>query len=106
MQAKHEMRSAMQAKVGDGGITDKDFDAAMAKIVKAMNRLADDYAQKNLALLSLPTEKSDLASIRAFADRLAKGAKDIVLLGTGGSALGGQTLAQLANYASARIGKA
>ncbi|MGL4322658.1 MAG: glucose-6-phosphate isomerase [Beijerinckiaceae bacterium] len=105
MQAKHDIRSAMQAKVGDGGITDKDFDAAMAKVVKAMNRLADDDAQKNLALLSLPAEKSDLAGIRAFADRIAKGAKDIVLLGTGGSALGGQTLAQLANYAVPGLAK-
>ncbi|MGL5734265.1 MAG: glucose-6-phosphate isomerase, partial [Beijerinckiaceae bacterium] len=58
----------------------------------------DEARRGALPLLTKPSEKSDLAGIRAFAVRIAKGAKDIVLLGTGGSALGGQTLAQLADH--------
>ena len=41
----------------------------------------------------------DLDAIRAAAARLRDGASDVVFLGTGGSSLGGQTLAQLADYA-------
>src|SRR4029077_4410560 len=39
-----------------------------------------------------------LAAIRDTAGRLAQGATDIVLLGTGGSSLGGQALAELAGH--------
>ena len=46
----------------------------------------------------------DLAGIRDAADKLAEGASDIVMLGTGGSSLGGQTLAQLAGYQVPGIG--
>ena len=38
-------------------------------------------------------------AIRTAGARLASDATDIVILGTGGSSLGGQTLAQLADYA-------
>ena len=42
---------------------------------------------------------SDLDEIDKAAARLRAGATDIVVLGTGGSSLGGQTLAQLADVA-------
>ena len=98
MPVRHSIRSALQAHIGPGGVTQDDFDKAMAKVLKAMGRLEKDHTSNNLALLQLPAEKSDLPHIRALAARIAKGAKDVVLLGTGGSALGGQTLAQLADY--------
>ena len=44
------------------------------------------------------------AAIREAGRRLADGASDIVFLGTGGSSLGGQTLAQLAGYAVPGVG--
>jgi glucose-6-phosphate isomerase len=56
-----------------------------------------------LPLLQLPARQDDLAGIRAAAAGLAA-ASDIVLLGTGGSSLGGQTLAQLANHAVPGLG--
>src|SRR5439155_14457060 len=44
------------------------------------------------------------AAIRAAAGRLAAGSSDIVVLGTGGSSLGGQTLAQLADHGVSGVG--
>jgi glucose-6-phosphate isomerase len=52
----------------------------------------------------LPEQTSDLAAIGDAARRLAAGASDIVFLGTGGSSLGGQTLAQLAGHAVPGVG--
>jgi len=49
-------------------------------------------------LLNLPATRDDLTSIRDTARRFADRATDIVCLGTGGSSLGGQTLAQLAGH--------
>ena len=50
------------------------------------------------------SDTDDLAEIRAAAAKLTDGASDIVILGTGGSSLGGQTLAQLAGYAVPGVG--
>jgi len=52
----------------------------------------------------VPAERSDLPVIEAAAARLRSGATDIVFLGTGGSSLGGQALAQLAGHAVPGIG--
>ena len=48
--------------------------------------------------MRLPERSDDLSGIREAAGKLGDGASDIVILGTGGSSLGGQTLAQLADY--------
>src|SRR3954452_24867231 len=58
-----------------------------------------------LPLLGLPGTTDDLDAIRAAAARLRDGATDVVFLGTGGSSLGGATLAQLADYAVPGLGR-
>jgi hypothetical protein len=67
----------------------------------ALDWLRARHADASLPLLRLPAARDDLASIRETADRLRAAASDIVLLGTGGSSLGGQTLAQLGGHAIA-----
>ena len=62
------------------------------------------HADGSLPLLRLPEQTNDLAGIRDAAAKLSTGASDIVILGTGGSSLGGQTLAQLAFYAVPGVG--
>jgi glucose-6-phosphate isomerase len=57
-----------------------------------------------LPLLKLPETHNDLENIRNTARRLAEDATDIVMLGTGGSSLGGQTVAQLADHAVPGVG--
>src|SRR5262249_46837349 len=52
----------------------------------------------------LPAARDDLDSIQDAARRLGAGASDIVLFGTGGSSLGGQTLAQLAGHGVPGLG--
>ncbi len=51
---------------------------------------------RTLPLLRLPQRRDDLDEIVAVAERLCAEASDLVFLGTGGSSLGGETLAQLA----------
>jgi glucose-6-phosphate isomerase len=57
------------------------------------------HADASLPLLRLPARTDDLDAIGKAATRLRAGATDVVVLGTGGSSLGGQTLAQLADVA-------
>jgi glucose-6-phosphate isomerase len=90
--------AALEMNVGPQGVSATDLAAALARTEGALDRLRRHYAEGTLPLLRLPERQDDLAEIAAAADRLKQGASDIVVLGTGGSSLGGQTLAQLAGY--------
>ena len=98
MPLNQSIDSALEENVGPHGVSDSDLAAALARAEGGLDRLRQHYAEGTLPLLRLPEREDDLADIRAAAGRLTEGATDIVILGTGGSSLGGQTLAQLAGY--------
>ncbi len=89
---------ALHSGVGAGGIPDALLDMAVVDMAAALDRLRSEAETASLRLLALPTESADLAPVMAAATRLKAGATDILVLGTGGSSLGGQTLAQLADH--------
>jgi glucose-6-phosphate isomerase len=91
--------SAREKNVGPHGVSEAALNAALTLAEGALETLRAWHADGSLPLLRLPHQTGDLAGIRESAARLANGASDIVILGTGGSSLGGQTLAQLAFYA-------
>src|SRR5689334_9927402 len=90
--------SALEKNVGPHGVADAALSAALARAEGALDRLRQHYAEGTLPLLRLPEKQDDLAQIGDAAARLKEGASDIVILGTGGSSLGGQTIAQLAGF--------
>jgi glucose-6-phosphate isomerase len=90
--------SALEKNVGKHGISDKALGDVLARADGALADLRKRHGDGSLPLLRLPETHSDLEEIRDTAARLATNATDIVVLGTGGSSLGGQTLAQLAHY--------
>ena len=104
MTINQSIDNALAKNVGAQGIDDGVFAAALARTEGALDRLRQHYSEGTLPLLRLPEKKDDLAPIAAAARKLAEGASDIVILGTGGSSLGGQTLAQLAGYAVPGVG--
>ena len=86
------------SKAFQTGITPEAHRAALKRIAPALQRLRREKREGTLALLGLPAERGDLSAIKAAARTFKKGARDVLVLGTGGSSLGGQTLAQLAGY--------
>jgi len=90
--------SALEKTIGGHGVADAALSGALARTEGALDRLRQHYTEGTLPLLRLPEQQDDLATIRAAAARLAAGASDLVILGTGGSSLGGQTIAQLAGF--------
>ena len=90
--------TALEKNVGPHGIADAALSGALARAEGALDRLRQHYTEGTLPLLRLPEKQDDLAQIREAAARLKDGASDIVILGTGGSSLGGQTIAQLAGF--------
>ena len=91
--------SAREERIGPHGVAPAAFADALGRSAEALAWLKDRHADRKLPLLRLPATTDDLAAITSAAQRLAAGATDVVFLGTGGSSLGGQTLAQLADYA-------
>jgi glucose-6-phosphate isomerase len=82
----------------------KDFDAVLARTSKALAALRTGHSDGTLPLLRLPEQRDDIATILDYAALLRDGTSDVIFLGTGGSSLGGQTLAQLAGYAVPGVG--
>src|SRR5215468_9125309 len=92
--------NAREDRIGGHGISP-------TALTDTLARTADTLAwlrKQTLPLLQLPQKRDDIGDIVAAAARLTAAASDIVLLGTGGSSLGGQTLAQLAGYAVPGLG--
>ncbi|MFA6264780.1 MAG: glucose-6-phosphate isomerase [Pseudolabrys sp.] len=90
--------SALHTNIGQHGVGQDALDAALARAEGALDWLRARHADGGLPLLNLPETTADIPPLRDAAQTLADRATDIVLLGTGGSSLGGQTLAQLAGY--------
>jgi glucose-6-phosphate isomerase len=91
--------NAREENVGPHGVKADALRAAMTRAEGALEWLRARHADNGLPLLQLPETRGDLETIRDTARQLADRATDIVILGTGGSSLGGQTLAQLADFA-------
>ena len=96
--------SAREENVGPHGVKSDALKAALTRAEGALEWLRARHADRGLPLLRLPEARGDLEAIANAGRQLADRATDIVILGTGGSSLGGQTLAQLAGFAIPGIG--
>jgi glucose-6-phosphate isomerase len=104
MPIQQTIDAALEKTIGAHGVSADALNAALGRAEGALDVLRARHADGALPLLRLPDKQDDLAAIGAAGKRLADGATDIVILGTGGSSLGGQTLAQLAGYAIPGVG--
>ncbi len=98
MPIQQSIDSALEKNIGTHGVADGALTAALKRAEGALEDLRARHADRSLPLLRLPERTDDLAGIREAARKLVDSASDVVILGTGGSSLGGQTLAQLADY--------
>jgi glucose-6-phosphate isomerase len=79
-----------------GGISRAAFDGAMGKAAAGVARIRAAYTDRTLPLLRLPEDTADLLSLTDIAGLLSRQSSHVVVLGIGGSSLGGQTLTTLA----------
>lgn len=105
MALQHSIDLALASNIGGAGLPQSALDAALTVVGNAVKRLAEDDATGRLPLLHMPRTTDDLDSIREAAAWLRRDATDVVFLGTGGSSLGGQTLAQLKDFAVPGAGR-
>ena len=90
----HVIDDALESKVGKQGLDRAALDRELANAGKALDKFRKWKADGTLPLLSLPGTRDDLALLKPHAERFAK-FEHVIVLGTGGSSLGGQTLVAL-----------
>ena len=84
--------------LGAHGLDRGRFNAILENAKPALESLRAQHADGSLPLLGLPGRTDDLAALELVAERYRDQFDDVVILGTGGSSLGGQTLCQLADF--------
>jgi glucose-6-phosphate isomerase len=99
MYFQHSIDLALAERIGSGGVTRENYAGALVRTAEALDWLNARHADGGLPLLRLPGTTDDLEAVQEIARRLKDGATDVVILGTGGSSLGGQALLQLAGHA-------
>lgn len=85
-------------RIGADGLSLSDYRSGLGQVESGLEWLRQQHASNALPLLRLPKRTDDILEIRAAVARILPGAKDVVFLGTGGSGLGGQTLAQVGGW--------
>lgn len=92
------IENCFEDKLGKQGLSREAFGAALLEADKAVAWLRESAANDSLALLGLPALRADLDGIGKAAAKLLENTTDLFVLGTGGSSLGAQTLAQIAGW--------
>lgn len=95
---RQSIAGSLSGAIGEHGLTEAELGRWLQKLAPALHDLKADHASGRLALLRIAEETADLDAAEAAFDKLAEGAETIVFFGTGGSGLGGQTLAQLGGW--------
>ncbi|HMN37434.1 MAG TPA: glucose-6-phosphate isomerase [Hyphomicrobium sp.] len=95
---RQSVAGCMDGAIGAHGLSDDILNRYLDRLEPHLDALRSDYASGALPLLRIAQERDDVSAARAALARLSEGARTIVFFGTGGSSLGGQTLAQLAGW--------
>jgi glucose-6-phosphate isomerase len=98
MVLSQSVEGCLEAKIGKAGLTRAALDRVLARLQPRLESLREDYASGTLPLLRVPEWRDDIDAARAALAALTKDARTLVFFGTGGSSLGGQTLAQLGGW--------
>ncbi|MDA7947332.1 MAG: glucose-6-phosphate isomerase [Hyphomicrobiaceae bacterium] len=88
----------MAAAIGESGLTQSMLDERLVQLDASIAALKTRYEEHSLPLLRVPERIDDIDEAADALQRLSDGARTLVFFGTGGSSLGGQTIAQLGGW--------
>jgi glucose-6-phosphate isomerase len=92
---RHDIAGCLADKVGARGLDKKALDAMLARAVGIPARLKQQHDDNSLPLLRLPHRRDDLDALPPLADEFRRRFAHVLVLGIGGSSLGGQTVCAL-----------
>ena len=88
----------MEDKIGDAGLKSERLGQWLSLLTPRFKMLEEQAQAGSFPHFRILSETGDIDEARAAYERLADGADTIVMLGTGGSSLGGQAIAQIAGW--------
>ena len=92
------IEGTLSEAIGTSGLTPAKLDLWLRRLEPHVARLRTHYEEGTLPHLRIPRATADIEDAEAALKRLLRGSDTVVFFGTGGSSLGGQTLAQLAGW--------
>jgi glucose-6-phosphate isomerase len=96
MPPTQSVEACLDQTIGAAGISRSLLDSYLERLKPRLVELREAHAKDALPLLRVPEWREDIAPAKTALATLSRDAELIVFFGTGGSSLGGQTLAQLA----------
>ena len=90
------------ALTGKGAPKKANYAGALAQTAEALDWLRQQYRDRSLELLQIPSRTEDLKEAEKLAKTIGRGMKTIAVLGIGGSSLGGQALTVLSKKSTKR----
>ncbi|MEJ2117464.1 MAG: glucose-6-phosphate isomerase [Alphaproteobacteria bacterium] len=98
MSVKQSIGACLDSAIGEYGFSENALSGWLTRLGSRFERLKAEAADRSLPHIRILYEEADLAEAQAAYARLVDGAKVVVILGTGGSSLGGQAIAQLGGW--------
>jgi glucose-6-phosphate isomerase len=95
---RQSIAGCLDGTIGAHGLSEAELARWLDRLEPAIARLQEDYRSRRLPHLTVPEETADIAEAEVAFARLARGGRAVIFFGTGGSSLGGQTLAQLGGW--------
>ena len=94
---RHAIADCFAAAIGPAGLDNGDYQAVLAETEAGLGALRAAHENASLPLLRLAAQRDDIAALRPIAAHCRETLDDVVVLGTGGSSLGGRSLVALAD---------
>jgi glucose-6-phosphate isomerase len=98
MPLSQSVEGCLESGLGALGLPQASLDKNLKALEPRLDSLRKAHADGTLPLLRVPEWRDDIETARAALKELTHGARTLVFFGTGGSSLGGQTLAQLGGW--------
>ena len=98
MSIEHNISGCLEDNVGPSGLSSSSFDLWLERAGKCARGLVQLYHDNELALLRISEKRDDIEIAKEKFLQLIDEADTVVFLGTGGSSLGGQTIAQIGGW--------
>jgi len=95
---QHLTDTCFEPAIGETGLSEAEYSETIAACWPAIEGLRRAHETMRLPLLRLPKRHDDLEVLGPIALRYRQDFDDVVLLGTGGASLGGQTISALADF--------
>ena len=83
--------------IGERGLDQNSYSSVLKKTREALDSLRVAYKDNSIPMLGLTETTSDIESLKPIVENCHRNFETMIILGTGGASLGGQTLCSLAD---------